>query len=242
MNGLVLHKIKDIQSFNTSYTLNYPLLTNTLWPMKHIKIAQNSFWWKIHKYTNILKVISLNFDPYNSCNHFSKSWGCMILCMCMQSLVPFIVNTPHYTRKPLTSKMSNKKITSRLWISYINCWTWDVRWNLTLLTWNLPWAPMKHPLNWSDWVRKQLYPFFYICNSIYIGDILHEMTNQIFNSSWCLVTTISLDDNFVSLIFISYNRFRWDLFHLISIRCSTFKLWVLFPFCVYLAHHMKQSD
>ncbi len=24
---------------------------------------------KIHKYTNILKVISLNYNPYNSCNH-----------------------------------------------------------------------------------------------------------------------------------------------------------------------------
>jgi len=116
---------------------------------------------KIHKYTNILKMISLNFDPYNSCNHFSKLWGCMILCMCMQSLVPFIANTPHYTRKPFTSKTSNKRITSRLWISYIDCWTWNVRWNVTLLTWNLPWAPMKHPLNWSDWVRKQLYPFLY---------------------------------------------------------------------------------
>jgi hypothetical protein len=49
---------------------------------------------KIHKYTNILKVISLNYNPYNSCNHFSKSWGCKILCVYMQFLVFFIVNTP----------------------------------------------------------------------------------------------------------------------------------------------------
>ncbi len=38
---------------------------------------------KIHMYTNILKVISLNYNPYNSCNHFSKSWGCSILCVYM---------------------------------------------------------------------------------------------------------------------------------------------------------------
>jgi len=38
---------------------------------------------KIHKYTNILKVISLNYNLYNSCNHFSKSWGCNILCVYM---------------------------------------------------------------------------------------------------------------------------------------------------------------
>jgi hypothetical protein len=47
---------------------------------------------KIHKYSNILKVISLNYNPYNSCNHFSK---CKILCMYMyKSLVLFIVNAP----------------------------------------------------------------------------------------------------------------------------------------------------
>jgi hypothetical protein len=153
--------------------------------------------------------------------------------MCMQSLAPFTVNTPHYTRKPLTSKMLSKRITNRLWISYIDCWTWNVKWNLTFSTWNLPWAPMKHPSNWSDWVGKQLYPSFYICNSIYISDIWHEMTNE---------SSIGLDEIFVSLIFISYNRFKWDMFPLISIKCSRFKLWVLFPLCVYLAHHMKQSE
>ncbi len=47
---------------------------------------------KIHKYINILKVNSLNYNLYNSCNHFSKSWGCRILCVYRESLAPFIVN------------------------------------------------------------------------------------------------------------------------------------------------------
>ncbi len=34
-----------------------------------------------HMYTNILKVISLNYNLYNSCNHFLKSQGCSILCV-----------------------------------------------------------------------------------------------------------------------------------------------------------------
>jgi hypothetical protein len=95
INGLVLHKIKDIQNFNTPYTSNCPLLiihfmTNETYQncTKLHKLM------KIYKHTNILKVISLNYNHYNSCNHFSKSWECRILCMYTQSLAPFTTNTP----------------------------------------------------------------------------------------------------------------------------------------------------
>lgn len=38
---------------------------------------------KIYKYINIFKVISLNYNPYNSCNYFSKSWGAKFYaCTC----------------------------------------------------------------------------------------------------------------------------------------------------------------
>jgi hypothetical protein len=47
---------------------------------------------KLHKYSNILKAISFNYNLYNSCSHFSK---CKILCMYMyKSLVPSIMNAP----------------------------------------------------------------------------------------------------------------------------------------------------
>jgi hypothetical protein len=89
INGLVLHNIKKIKTLThqTVHSLLY-----TLWPMNILKFH------KIHKYTNILKMISLNYNPYNWCNHFSKSWGCKILYMYTQSLVPFIVNSdwPYY--------------------------------------------------------------------------------------------------------------------------------------------------
>jgi len=92
---LVSHKIKDIQNFNTLYTSNYPILI--------IHFMTNETYWnctklilmKIHKYTNILKVISLNCNPYNLCNHFFKSCGCRILCVYTQSLAPFTMNAPN---------------------------------------------------------------------------------------------------------------------------------------------------
>jgi hypothetical protein len=86
---LVLHKIKDIQNFNTLYTLNY-----TLYDQWNISKLHKIHLMKIHKYTNIFKVISLNYNPYNSCNHFSKSWGCKILCMYTWSFTPFTMNAP----------------------------------------------------------------------------------------------------------------------------------------------------
>jgi len=91
---LFLHKITYFQNFNTLYTSNYPLLiihfmTNETYPNCTKFILM-----KIHKYTNILKAISLNYNLYNSCNHFSKSWGCNILCVYMWSLVPFTMNAP----------------------------------------------------------------------------------------------------------------------------------------------------
>ncbi len=95
INSLVLHKIKDIQNCNTLYTSNCPIFI--------IPFMTNETYWnctkfivmKIHKYTNNLKVILSNYNPYNSCNHSSKSWGCKILFVYMQSLVPFIMNAPN---------------------------------------------------------------------------------------------------------------------------------------------------
>ncbi len=81
---MVLYIIKDIQDFNTMYTSKYPLLIihfmtkETYWNWKQIILM------KIHKYANIFKVIWLNYNPYNSCNHISKSWGCRIYA-CTQS-------------------------------------------------------------------------------------------------------------------------------------------------------------
>ncbi len=72
-NCLVLHEIKDIQNFNTMYTLNCPLLTIDFMTNETYQNCPNFILTKIHKYTNILKVISLNYNLYNSCNHFSKS-------------------------------------------------------------------------------------------------------------------------------------------------------------------------
>jgi hypothetical protein len=76
------------------YTSNCSLLTIHFMTNETYQNCTKFILMKIHKYTNILKVISLNYNPYNSCNHFSKSWGCKILCVYMQSLVLFIVNTP----------------------------------------------------------------------------------------------------------------------------------------------------
>jgi len=80
-NGLVLHKIQNIQNFNTMYTSNYPLLIIHFMTNETYQNCTKFIFMKIHKYTNILKVISLNYNPYNSCNHFSKSWGCKIICV-----------------------------------------------------------------------------------------------------------------------------------------------------------------
>jgi hypothetical protein len=52
---------------------------------------------KIHKYTNILKVISLNYNPYNSCN--LKVRGCKILCVYTQSLVFLLWMHPNGLQK-----------------------------------------------------------------------------------------------------------------------------------------------
>jgi hypothetical protein len=92
---MVLHKINDIQNFNTLYTLNCPLLTIHFMTNEKYRNC-TKFLMKIHKYTNILKMISSNCNLYNSCNHFSKSWGRMILCVYMQSLALFTVNAPIY--------------------------------------------------------------------------------------------------------------------------------------------------
>jgi hypothetical protein len=97
INGLVLHKINDIQNFNTLYTSNYSFLTINFMTNETYQNFTKFILMKIHKYTNILKVISLNYDPYNSCNHFSKSWGCMILCVYTQSLALFSMNAPIYS-------------------------------------------------------------------------------------------------------------------------------------------------
>jgi hypothetical protein len=94
INGLVLHKIKDIQNFNTLYTSNCPLLIIHFMTNETYQNCTKFILMKIHKHTNILKVISLNYNHYNSCNHFSKSWGCRILCVYTQSLAPFTMNTP----------------------------------------------------------------------------------------------------------------------------------------------------
>ncbi len=109
---MVLHKIKDIQNFNTLCTSNCPFhpihfMTNeTYWNCTKFTLK------KIHKYTKFLKVISLNYNPYNSCNHFSKSWGCRILFVYTQSLAPFTMNAPRYSPTPLKLK---KIITIIFW-------------------------------------------------------------------------------------------------------------------------------
>jgi hypothetical protein len=49
-------------------------MTNeTFWILK--KIIET----KIHKYKNIVYLISLHSNAYNSWNHSSKLWGCKIL-------------------------------------------------------------------------------------------------------------------------------------------------------------------
>ncbi len=92
---MVLHKIKDIQNFNTLYTSNCPFLIIHFMTNETYGNCSKFILMKIHKYINILKVISLNYNPYNSCNHFSKSRTCMILCMYMQSLASFTMNAPN---------------------------------------------------------------------------------------------------------------------------------------------------
>jgi len=89
---MVLRKIKDIENWNTLYTSNFSFLTIHFMTNETYQNRTKFILMKIHKYTNILKVISLNYNPYNSRNHFSKSWGCKILCMYTKSLAPFIVN------------------------------------------------------------------------------------------------------------------------------------------------------
>jgi hypothetical protein len=94
IKGWVLHKIKDIPNFNTLYTSNYPLLIIHFMTNETYQNCTKFILMKIYTYTNIIKVISLNYIPYNSCNHLSKSLGCRILCMYMWSLALFTVNTP----------------------------------------------------------------------------------------------------------------------------------------------------
>jgi hypothetical protein len=89
-----LHKIKHIQNFNTLYTSNCPLLTLHFMTNETYQDCPKFIVMNIHKYTNILKMISLNYNPYNSCNHFSKSWGCKILCAYTRSLAPFTRTHP----------------------------------------------------------------------------------------------------------------------------------------------------
>jgi len=68
--------------------------------MNRLKIAQ-FIEMKILKYTNIMHLISLNSNAYNSCNYFSKSWECMILWESIQSLDPLAKIEPfHCTLKP----------------------------------------------------------------------------------------------------------------------------------------------
>jgi hypothetical protein len=74
----------------TPYTHRLSILSYTFYDQWNISKLH-----KIHKYTNILKMISLNYNPYYSCNHFSNSWGCKILCMYMESLALFTVNVPY---------------------------------------------------------------------------------------------------------------------------------------------------
>jgi len=77
---------------------------------------------KIHKYKNIWKVISLNYNPYNSCNHFSKTWGCKILCVYMHSFVPFTMNAPKCIAK--TSQNWRHKTQLVKWYN-VPPWQWD---------------------------------------------------------------------------------------------------------------------
>ncbi len=67
---MVLHKIKDIQNFNTLTPHYIHFMTNETY-----QNCTKFILMKIHKYTNILKVISLNYNPYNSCNHFQSHGG-----------------------------------------------------------------------------------------------------------------------------------------------------------------------
>jgi hypothetical protein len=75
INALILHKIKDIQNFNTLYTMNFPLLTIHFMTNETYQNCTKFILMKIHKYTNILKVISLNYNHYNSCNQNFKIMG-----------------------------------------------------------------------------------------------------------------------------------------------------------------------
>ncbi len=60
---MVLHKIKDIQNFNTMYTSNCSLLTIYFMTKETYQNFTKFILMKIHKYTNILKMISLNYNP-----------------------------------------------------------------------------------------------------------------------------------------------------------------------------------
>jgi hypothetical protein len=85
-----MFKILTPYTHQTIHSLQYTHMTYETY-----RDGTKSIVMKIHKYKNILEVISLNFNAYNSCNHFSKSWRCKILCVYMQSLAPFIVNATH---------------------------------------------------------------------------------------------------------------------------------------------------
>jgi hypothetical protein len=111
---LVLHKIKNIQNFNTLYTSNCPFLIIHFMTNKTYRNCTKFNFMKINKYKNILKVISLNYNPYNSCNHFSKSWGCKILCVYTQSLNPFTMNAPKI--KMLKSKSLAFFVWTQFWL------------------------------------------------------------------------------------------------------------------------------
>ncbi len=91
-NGLVLHKIKDIQIFNTQSTLNCPFLTIHFMTNETNRNFTKFIVMKIHKYINILKVIILIYNPNNS-------WG---ICGLNPSRPITVTTYLHYNMHTLT--------------------------------------------------------------------------------------------------------------------------------------------
>jgi len=82
------------------YTSNYPLLIIHFMTNGTYQNCTKFILMKIHKYTNILKVISLNYNLYNSCN--LKVMGVQDF-MCLHTILSFFYYECHQMgRKSIT--------------------------------------------------------------------------------------------------------------------------------------------
>ncbi len=99
INGFILHWTFKILGPSQHWIVHYLLFILPL--MKHFRIAHKSLRWKFINIKNIMHLILLNSNAYNSCNYFSKSWECLILWESIQSLDIFARIEPfHSTLKP----------------------------------------------------------------------------------------------------------------------------------------------